>query len=141
MSGAASSAMLVADTSVWIDYFRDPLSPFARHLDGAILSRRIVVPDLILLEILRGIPSEHQATKVERMLLEFEMVIIGGKEMARKAATNYRHLRAKGITPRGSIDLLIATWCIENKTPLLHKDRDFAMMETHLGLPVVSVAN
>ncbi|MGB8816940.1 MAG: PIN domain nuclease [Rhizobiaceae bacterium] len=133
--------MLVADTSVWIDYFRNPRSPFARQLDGAILVSRIIVPDLILLEILRGIPNEHQARKVERMMLEFEMVAIGGKEMARSAAANYRLLRSKGITPRGSIDLLIATWCIENRIPLLHKDRDFTMMEGHLGLPTVSVMN
>ncbi len=134
-------AMIVADTSVWIDYFRDPQSPFARHLDAAILESRIIVPDLILLEILRGISNEHLVRKVELMMLEFEMVTIGGKEMARSAAANYRFLRSKGITPRGSIDLLIATWCIENKVPLLHKDRDFTMMESHLGLPVVSVMN
>jgi predicted nucleic acid-binding protein len=133
--------MIVADTSVWIDYFRDALSPFARRLDSAILSGRIIVPDLILLEILRGMPNEHEAAKVERMLLGFEMIAVGGKDMARKAASNYRFLRTKGVKPRGSIDLLIATWCIEYNTPLLHKDRDFAMMEIHLGLPVVSVMN
>ena len=35
---------------------------------------------------------------------------------------------------RGTVDLLIATWCIENEMPLLHTDRDFLGFEEHLGL-------
>jgi hypothetical protein len=43
-------------------------------------------------------------------------------------------LRAKGITVRGTIDLLIATWCIRDDVRPLHADRDFEGFETHLGL-------
>ena len=132
---------LVADTSVWIEFFRNAQSHHARLLHEAIKQDSVIVPDLILLEILRGIPNEQLAARVERLLLAFDIIILGGREMVQLAAANYRQLRSVGITPRGSIDLLIATWCIENKTPLLHKDRDFAMMETHIGLPVVSVIN
>jgi predicted nucleic acid-binding protein len=31
-------------------------------------------------------------------------------------------------------DLLIGTWCIENRRPLLHNDSDFHPMARHLGL-------
>ena len=33
-----------------------------------------------------------------------------------------------------TIDLLIGTWCIENRRPLLHNDSDFRPMTRHLGL-------
>jgi predicted nucleic acid-binding protein len=49
-------------------------------------------------------------------------------------ARNFRHLRRRGITVRKTIDLLIATWCIENRVPLLHNDRDFHPMARYLGL-------
>jgi predicted nucleic acid-binding protein len=43
-------------------------------------------------------------------------------------------LRKRGITVRKTIDLLIGTWCIENRRPLLHNDSDFRPMARHLGL-------
>ncbi len=45
-----------------------------------------------------------------------------------KAARLYFDLRRKGITPRSTIDILIALTAIENKLMLLHNDRDFDLM-------------
>ena len=39
-----------------------------------------------------------------------------------------------GITVRKTADIIIGTFCIESRCALLHDDRDFAPMETHLGL-------
>lgn len=125
---------IVADTSVWIDYYRNPGASHAVKLDAAMDLYDILVPDLILLEVLRGVPSEPLAVAIELEFKHFEAVQIGGREMAVLAAENFRLLRSKGITIRGSIDLLIGTWCIENRVPLLHNDRDFDAMERHLGL-------
>lgn len=133
--------MLVADTSVWIEFFRNADSAHTRILREAIQQNRVIVPDLILLEILRGISDQRLAEQIERMMLEFDLIILGGREMARSAAANYRLLRSRGVTPRGSIDLLIATWCIENNVSLLHKDRDFTIMEKEIALKTVSVMN
>ena len=62
-----------------------------------------------------------------------------GPSVAVQAARNYRHLRAKGITVRKTIDTLIATRCILDGHELLHSDRDFDPFVEHLGLRVVSV--
>jgi predicted nucleic acid-binding protein len=43
----------------------------------------------------------------------------------------------RGITIRGAIDVIIATWCIENGAGLLHNDRDFDPIERELGLSVL----
>ena len=59
-------------------------------------------------------------------------------EIAVESAKNYRILRKKGVTVRKTIDVIIATFCIENDLPLLHSDRDFKIMERHLNLKVVS---
>ena len=55
-------------------------------------------------------------------------------DLAPIAADNYRLLRPRGFTVRGTIDVIIATWCIENKIALLHSDRDFEVFESELGL-------
>ena len=55
-------------------------------------------------------------------------------DLAVKAAANYRFLRRRGITIRKTIDLVIGTFCIERGHTLLQSDRDFAPMESLLGL-------
>ena len=55
-----------------------------------------------------------------------------------RSARNFRSLRKRGVTVRKTIDLLIGTWCIENRRPLLHNDGDFRPMARHLGLVEVS---
>jgi predicted nucleic acid-binding protein len=61
-------------------------------------------------------------------------VPMAGEAIAVVAARNFRSLRKRGITVRKTIDLLIGTWCIENRTSLLHNDNDFRPMAQHLGL-------
>ena len=39
-----------------------------------------------------------------------------------------------GITVRKTADVIIGTFCIENRCALLHDDRNFAPIEAHLGL-------
>jgi predicted nucleic acid-binding protein len=58
--------------------------------------------------------------------------------MMSAGARNYRFLRRRGITVRKTIDLLIGTWCIENRASLLHNDSDFHPMTRYLGLRVAS---
>jgi predicted nucleic acid-binding protein len=59
-----------------------------------------------------------------------------GKKIALLSAQNFRKLRRGGITVRKTIDVIIATFCIENGFNLLHNDRDFDPMEELLGLKV-----
>ncbi len=80
--------------------------------------------------------NEEQAKKFTKTLDKFESVVVGGVRLATIAAANYRKLRAKSITVRGSIDLLIGTWCIENEIPVLHQDRDYDFIEKQLGLRI-----
>jgi len=54
-----------------------------------------------------------------------------------KVASNYRLLRAKGITVRKTIAMIIGTVCIEGGHMLLHADRDFDLMRDHLGLSIL----
>ena len=52
-------------------------------------------------------------------------------------ARNHRALRSRGVTPRSTIDTIIATFCIAEGHDLLHCDRDFDPFERHLGLRVL----
>jgi predicted nucleic acid-binding protein len=60
----------------------------------------------------------------------------GGREIALKASQNFQSLRTRGITVRKTINVIIATFCIENDFPLIQNDRDFDPMERYLGLKI-----
>jgi hypothetical protein len=94
----------------------------------------LLIGDLILCEVLRGIPDARERAAVKEVLLSFEVVTVGGVELALEAADRYRALRQRGVTVRKTIDLLIGTYCIVKDCVLLHSDRDFDPMARHLGL-------
>jgi predicted nucleic acid-binding protein len=128
--------MIVVDSSVWIGELRSQNTDAVRKLRALDpMVSEIVVPDLVLLEVLRGARDEVLATRIERNLLRFSTVALGGKPLTIAAARYYRDLRRLGVTIRSSVDLLIGTYCIEHGASLLHHDRgDFAPMERHFGL-------
>lgn len=125
---------VVADSSAWVAYLRGEDVPAARLLDDALDRHEVLMADLVLVEILRGLDTEFEAKRVLHSLGVLPVFELGGQTAAIQAAAHYRFLRSKGITVRGAIDLLLATWCIENDIPLLHADRDFGGFEEHLGL-------
>jgi predicted nucleic acid-binding protein len=128
--------MIVVDSSVWIELLRGNRTPEVEKL----LSRghaEIVVGDMILLELLQGARGEAHANWIERRLRHFTILPMLGERLAVQAARNYRHLRQRGITLRKTMDLIIGTYCIEDRHVLLHNDRDFAPMAEHLGLQVL----
>jgi predicted nucleic acid-binding protein len=129
--------VILVDSSVWIDYFRGEATPQTDTLDSLLGSEELAIGDLILAEVLQGIDTEEQASKVEKLLTSFEVVQLGGTDAAIEAAGNYRALRRLGVTVRKTIDTMIATCCIRNGHVLLHADRDFAPFEEHLGLKVL----
>jgi predicted nucleic acid-binding protein len=142
---------LFVDSSVWIDHLRGVdsretrllrrllrrLDPLAAAVDADDEEAvEIVVGDLVLLEVLRGIDDDRQRARVRGILLAFEPVRVGGAATALAAVEHHAALRRLGLTVRKAIDCLIAAWCIERGVPLLHADRDFLPFARHRGLVV-----
>lgn len=130
--------MILVDSSVWIDYFRGVKSPQSERLDSLLRVQPVSIGDLILAEVLQGCATEAEFNRVKRVLLSLDVVELGGVDIALQAARNYRFLRGLGITVRKTIDVIIATYCIENGYLLLHNDRDFFPFVEHLGLTALS---
>lgn len=128
--------MIVVDSSVWIDYFNGRPTAEADAL-GSLPTPQLVIGDLIMTEVLQGFASETDFRGVERVFAAFEFRRMGGREIALAAARNHRALRARGVTPRSTIDTIIATFCIAGGHDLLHCDRDFDPFERYLGLRVL----
>jgi predicted nucleic acid-binding protein len=129
--------VILVDSSVWIAQLKGQSTPATVALEKAAAREPLLVGDLILLEVLQGARNEAHAARIERALRRYAVVPLLGADLAPKAARNYRRLRELGITIRKTADIIIGTFCIEHRHVLLHDDRDFAPMQTHLGLRVV----
>lgn len=126
--------MIVVDTSVWIAHFRNEDSEQVRRLRQLESPHDALVGDLIMLECLQGARDDVHAARIEATLRAFPVAPMLGEEIAMEAARNYRRLRLNAVTPRKTVDLIIATFCIRNGHRLLHQDRDFDPMVRLLGL-------
>jgi predicted nucleic acid-binding protein len=131
--------VIVVDSSVWIDFLKGSSLPHVPRLRALLGTSEIIVGDLMLCEVLQGLEDERAAREVESLLRRFQIAPMAGDTIAVNAARNFRFLRGRGITVRKTIDLLIGTWCIEHRRPLLHNDSDFRPMARHLGLIEVPV--
>jgi predicted nucleic acid-binding protein len=127
--------VIVVDSSVWISHFSNVLHPEVEILRRLHDVETILVGDVILLELLKGAQSDRAVRMIEAELSDFDQVSMVDGDIARRAADHYRFLRARGITIRSSIDLLVGTYCIAHGHELLHRDRDFGHMQ-QFGLQV-----
>lgn len=126
--------VILVDSSVWIDYFSGNGSREADFLDEILGKRAVAIGDLILTEVLQGFRHDKDYKTARRLLTEFTIFELLGTERAVKSAENFRKLRKKGITIRKTADVIIASFCIEHKLPLLFSDKDFQPFVEHLGL-------
>lgn len=126
--------MILVDSSVWIDYFRGVATAQTDRLDALLGVEPVLVGDLILTEVLQGFRSQRDFNQALRLMQSMTAVQIGGQDIAIQAARNFRHLRARGLTVRKTIDCLIATRCMEDGHALLFSDRGFLPFVEHLGL-------
>jgi predicted nucleic acid-binding protein len=129
--------VIAVDSSVWIAHFRNAGSESVGVLRSLFGATDLLVGDIVLLEVLQGARDDAHAVRIAHELNQFSMVGMLDADIAVQAARNYRVLRGKGVTPRKTVDLIIGTFCIEHGYTLLHDDRDFEPMRTHLGLLVL----
>lgn len=128
--------MIVVDSSVWIDHFRDTPTPWVVRF-RSLPPEDILVGDIIVLELLRGLDREEEAVRLQQKFDAYGVESMLDPRLAYTGAAYYRALRRRGVTIRTLADLAIATYCIENRHRLLHSDRDFEPFERYLGLRVL----
>jgi predicted nucleic acid-binding protein len=126
--------MILVDSSVWIDYFTGVDNKQTDTLDKTLGSRPVVVGDLILTEVLQGFRLDKDYQSAKALFDGLTVFDLLGKDMVLKSAENFRALRKRGITVRKTADVIIASFCIERKLPLLFSDKDFRPFVKHLGL-------
>ena len=129
--------MIMVDSGVWIDYFTGVASRQTDTLDQVLGMEPVAVGDLILTEVLQGFKLDKDYKTAKALFDDLTVFEMLGRTMAIKSAENFRTLRKRGITVRKTTDVIIASFCIERKLPLLFSDKDFRPFVKYLGLAEV----
>ena len=119
--------MVLVDTSVLIDFLRGRENK-KTGLFETILERKLPYGIAVFTyqEILQGARNESEYDKLKDYLSTQTVYFLPEKvEIYTEASRLYFDLKRKGITPRSTIDILIALTAMEHTLLLLHNDRDF----------------
>jgi predicted nucleic acid-binding protein len=128
--------MILVDTSVLIDYFKNIQNVAAKKMQY-ILDMRIPfgINSFIFQELLQGAKTKSEFDKLKNY---FETQIFYGlkdeKESFAKAAEIYFMCRKRGYQVGSTIDCIIAQTAIENNLLLLHHDSDFTKIAQVINL-------
>jgi hypothetical protein len=77
-------------------------------------------------EVLQGASNEREYSRLKEYLSVQRIYFLPEEiKTYEKAAVIYYNLRRQGITPRSTIDILIALTAMEHNLLLLHNDKDF----------------
>jgi predicted nucleic acid-binding protein len=130
--------VILVDTSVWIDLFAGRDLPHVQKLEQLIVEgENLALCGIVLTEILQGIVDDSAFHRVRDYLRPLVMLPMP-EDVCVRAAEIYRQLRSQGITIRKTNDCLIAAVVLEHDCRLLHHDRDFAPIEKHFPLQVIT---
>ena len=121
--------MVLVDTSVWVEVFRDASGAARNHLLSAAGEHEIALTRFTQLELLQGCRDDQEWELLNSYLgtqdyLEMRAV---SWELA---ARIYFDLRRNGLAVRSSIDCCIAQVALDHGVPLIHRDGDFETIGT-----------
>jgi len=129
--------MIIADSSVWIDFFNGVRNFQTDQLDSYLHEGEVHVFDIILAEVLQGFRTKKDYLTAKKLMLLLPCHQVLSKNLAIQSADYYRGLKKQGVTIRKTIDMLIATWCIHNQISLLENDADFIRIADKLPLNII----
>jgi len=127
---------IIIDTSAWIDSFRPrakkSLSLLVKDL---ILQDRVLMPGIIKAELLRGTRTKSEFNRLSDVLKGITYLPVPDEFWERLSEFSFQLFR-KGITVPLT-DTYIALLCLENKVPILHRDKHFDLISEKTSLEIL----
>lgn len=133
-----NSDLFLVDTSIWLDVL-----PSSRgrqsvrdRVDALLAADRVATTGMVRLELLGGTRSQREWDLLSQHLQALHQLPVS-EDHWREAAQMGFHLRRLGVTIPFT-DLLIGAVASASGSVLLHRDRHFDLMASHLPLQVES---
>ena len=116
--------MILVDTSVWIEIFRDKTGNIAKIFKKTIGAEYYALSRFQQLELLQGASDQKEWDLLDSYLSN-QYYLETSQDTWPEAARIYFELRKKGVTINSPVDCCIAQIALEYGAFLLHRDKDF----------------
>ena len=116
--------MILVDTSVWIEIFKDKTGNIVKAFQKTIGTDNYVLSRFNQLELLQGAKDQDEWEILENYL-STQYFIEASQYTWPEAARIYFELKRKGFAINSPIDCCIAQIALEHGAILLHRDKDF----------------
>lgn len=127
--------MILVDTSAWIEYDHESGSAAHRRLRDLITAETpIATTEPVVMEYLAGTRTTLQRAVARSVMASVERLPFDSAVDFDLASTFYRSCRARGVTPRGLVDCMIAAVAFRNGASVLAHDVDLARICEAVGV-------
>lgn len=127
--------MILVDTSAWVEYDRASGTPIDQRLTELINDEgRIAVTEPVIMEVIAGARDAQRERDLRRLMQRCALLRFDATVDLDAAARIYLACRAKGITPRGMVDCMIASVAHRHNASLLALDVDLARVADVMGI-------
>jgi predicted nucleic acid-binding protein len=117
--------VILADSSVWVEFDRATGSPSHHRLKALIESGGpVAVTEPVVMEVVAGARDDAREADLRRLLGSVELLCFDAVSDFDGAVRIYRRCRAAGVTPRGLLDCMIAAVAWRRGATLLSHDAD-----------------
>ena len=130
--------MVLVDTCVWIDHFRDRGSREARLLDTLLEEGLVAISGPIFAELVSGARNRPERRRLEGVLSV--LPFLDEPQGIWEAVADSRYRLARRGYQASLVDLLLAHTAVHHEAPFLTSDRDFQPVAELLRLELFSAA-
>ena len=115
--------MIIADSSIWIEFQNNPGSEAGAELDRLLANDEVVMVGPVLTEVLQGSRSESDLDFFASRLTALSFLETGQEAWVRAAELNHRLGREGAMLSLG--DLMISTLALYHDIPVYSLNGDF----------------
>lgn len=129
--------MILVDTSAWVEFDRATGSAADTRLAELIaLTDDVAVTEPVIIEVLSGARDDRRADELRRLLDRFTLLRFDASIDFDGAARIYRRCRRSGVTPRNTVDCMIAAVALRHRAALLAADADLDRVATVMSIAI-----
>jgi predicted nucleic acid-binding protein len=129
--------VILADTSAWIEFDRATGGAVDERLTQLISDvAPLAVTEPVVMEVLAGARTDEREADLQRLLLRFALLRFDSAADFTGAMHIYRRCRAAGVTPRGTVDCMIAAVAWRRGATLLALDAHLERVARIIGVPI-----
>jgi predicted nucleic acid-binding protein len=126
---------VLVDTSVWIEYFRNPESGVVATLDGLLDDDEVCVPKIVLAELMQGARSAKELAVIQDFFDAFHIIDQSGETWIKAGRLAY-DLKKRGKTIH-LVDCYLAIIAQEHSCAIFTLNRHFEEIREIAGISLL----